>query len=291
VWDLPKWYSSALRAVVIEVFLLIALGGAVRVMDAGLACPDWPLCFGDYIPDYHPQVYLEFLHRVMAGVVSVTLAVLAYFLWFRSRAPARMKWLMGLVLVLLFSQVILGGLTVLWQLHAKVVAAHLGFATGIFALLLWMHLQMKPGLRARAVRVSGWQRGLRVLALLFVYGQIWLGGMVASHLAALVCTDFPTCHGQWFPTFEGIIGLHVMHRLGAYTVFILALVTWFTNSDQRDLKWSRWFVVGVISQMALGVANLKLLTPPVLAVAHLSLATALLAVAVRQVHAAFYQAE
>src|ERR1700760_1820611 len=59
----------------IATFELIVLGGAVRALNAGLACPDWPLCFGDYVPDFHPQVYLEFIHRVLAG--SIGFATLA----------------------------------------------------------------------------------------------------------------------------------------------------------------------------------------------------------------------
>ncbi len=50
-------------------FDLMLLGAGVRAMDAGLACPDWPLCFGQVVPDFHLGVYLEFIHRVVAGVV------------------------------------------------------------------------------------------------------------------------------------------------------------------------------------------------------------------------------
>src|SRR5262249_890506 len=47
----------AYRLLLVLTTCLMALGGATRAMDAGLACPDWPLCFGHFVPDFHPQVY------------------------------------------------------------------------------------------------------------------------------------------------------------------------------------------------------------------------------------------
>ena len=73
-WPASKWYA----ALCTEIFILIALGGGVRAMDAGLACPDWPLCFGDYIPDYHPQDFLEFIHRALAGLVGIVSTIFEY---------------------------------------------------------------------------------------------------------------------------------------------------------------------------------------------------------------------
>lgn len=285
VYDLPTWYVGALRFLLIGVFGLIALGGATRIMNAGLACPDWPLCFGDFIPDYHPQVYFEFIHRVVAGVVAIVTVTLQIILW-RSQAPIKLKALGGFIVALLFTQVIFGGLTVLLQLHSKVVAAHLGMGTGFFALLLWMYLSLidKP----KAGVLPRWMKGLAGLLVASVYVQILLGGMVASHFASLVCTDFPTCHGQWFPTFRGIIGLHVIHRLGAYSVFTLILISALMVVICSNSARQRRIVMGMFAlvclQIAIGIANVIYLTPPIIAVAHLATATAILGLGVAQLH-------
>lgn len=283
-WNLPGWFSTTLKYLVIEVFLLIALGGSVRLMNAGLACPDWPLCFGDVIPDYHPQVYLEFIHRAFAGLVSIVTGVLAITLIFRTRAPLGLKRLMAGTVVLLLVQVIFGGLTVLLQLHSKVVAAHLGMGTGFFALLLALYLRVKephpPGVASKNLRRWIW------LVAFAIFGQIILGGLVASHFASLACTDFPTCHGQWFPTFRGIIGLHVIHRLGAYTLFCIILanlvIMWRSKQAPRLKKLATGMFALVCLQVAIGIANVVWLTPPLIAVVHLSMAMTILSVAVRQ---------
>lgn len=280
---LPEWFVPVLGGLAIEVFLLIALGGSVRTMNAGLACPDWPLCFGDVIPDWHPQVYLEFIHRAMAGLVSLTTAFLAFHLW-RSSAPATLKWIMGFTVALLSAQVVFGGLTVIWQLQAGVVATHLSMGTGFFALLLWMYLSLKYG-REPAV-TSHWQRVWSVVVVLNVFTQIILGGLVASNYAALVCPDFPTCQGQWLPTFSGPVGLQVIHRLNAYLLVIVIAINWLLNRDTspRAKSIANGMLAMIVMQIGLGIANVFFRAPPLISVLHLATATALLSLGVRQLY-------
>jgi hypothetical protein len=46
------------------------LGALVRAHEAGLACPDWPLCFGELVPRFDLKVAFEYGHRVTAGAVA-----------------------------------------------------------------------------------------------------------------------------------------------------------------------------------------------------------------------------
>ncbi len=285
--DLPAWFMPVLNGLVIEVFLLICLGGSVRIMNAGLACPDWPLCFGDVIPDYHPQVYFEFIHRVMAGLVSITTGVLIVVL-FRSKVSLAVKRTGIAAVLLLLTQVVFGGLTVLWQLQSKVVAAHLTMGIGFFLLLLWIYLTLKRGVASSAPKcIKRWS----IFLMAAVYAQIILGGLVASHFASLVCIDFPKCQGEWIPTLSGIIGLHVIHRFGAYAVFLLILFNFFAmrkSLSPRLRKLSGLMLIFVFVQICIGIANVLLLTPPLIAVSHLAVGTATLSIALRQVHASYF---
>lgn len=256
-------------------FILIPLGASVRAMNAGLACPDWPLCFGDFIPDYQPQVYFEFIHRVLAGIVGLYFFALSYFI-FRSPIRSPVKWVTGFAILLLLSQIVMGGLTVLLHLHEYIVAAHLTMGTGFFAVLVWLYYSIKHEAPSNFPFAA---RAWSVFAILAVYGQIILGGLVASHYAALVCVDFPTCHGEWIPTLRGIIGLHVIHRLGAYALFLI-LVSYASYIFMKfSAAWLRraavWILVLIVLQIAIGIANVLLLRPPIITVLHLAVGTAL----------------
>lgn len=251
-------------------------------MDAGLACPDWPLCFGDFIPDYHPQVYFEFIHRVMAGVIMICTTIFSYQLLRSPQVSRRVKVYAVLSWFLLIAQAVMGGLTVLMQLHDKVVTLHLAMGTGFFALLLVIYKSLKKPNVPPPGRGVG--RFARVLWFA-VYGQIILGGLVASNYAANVCPEFPLCHGQLIPTLSGPIGLQVIHRLGAYTLFAIGLgfvVYVFTTA--KESFWRRQaahFMAVLLTQVGIGISNVLLGTPPLIAVAHLFTGTVLLGLVTR----------
>jgi heme a synthase len=275
-------FFRTFRVLLVMVFALISLGAAVRAMNAGLACPDWPLCFGDVIPDYHPQVYFEFIHRALAGLVallSVTLLVVV--LRKGSAQPKRVRGLCFFALGLLALQVIMGGLTVLLQLHEGVVAAHLSLGTGFFAVLVWIYFSLRLELPDGALgHIPGQGRWYSSGAILAVYLQIILGGFVASHYAALACTDFPLCLGQWVPTLKGVVGLQVLHRFGAYSLALVLLcyVIYLRRSqtDPEVRKWSMILFSLLLTQIVIGIGNVLLHRPPIVTVLHLAVGTAIL---------------
>jgi cytochrome c oxidase assembly protein subunit 15 len=122
---------------VVALVALVVIGGATRVMEAGLACPDWPLCYGSLLPGgrMNLQVFLEWFHRLDAFVVGVALLVLAgASVLGRRDLPRWLPWAAGLALLLVAVQGGLGALTVLRLLAAGTVTAHL--ATGLLLVLL-----------------------------------------------------------------------------------------------------------------------------------------------------------
>ena len=268
---------------------LIVLGALVRAHGAGLACPDWPLCFGQAIPAMNLEIAFEWSHRVVAGGVAVTFAALGVALH-RSpaaRAVGARAWQIGAALLAV--QILLGALTVWHLLAAWTVTAHLVTGNSFNACVLWLALRLRDAAAPpRRVAVPAAARAVLLAAAALLALQIVLGGLVASRYAGLVCPEWPAClDGAWFPTLEGPIGLHLAHRTNAYAVVAaLAGAAWLVRGSGR-LGWLLAAAVGGgVAQVAVGVANVLLELPVEVTALHSALAAAL----VLALTAALYEA-
>lgn len=113
------WFSAVLLAGI------IFTGAAVRLTSSGLGCEDWPQCSADrVVPEWGFHPWIEFGNRLISGLVAVSVAA-AVLLAYR-RSPRRtdlVRWSWGLVAGVLV-QIVLGGVTVLVDLHPMFVAVH-----------------------------------------------------------------------------------------------------------------------------------------------------------------------
>ena len=267
-------------------FDLMLLGAGVRTMDAGLTCPDWPLCFGKVVPEYHFGVYLEFIHRVIAGFVAIIFAVL-FFKWIKDSSKAHLKFQLWLALFLLIAQIVMGGLTVLKLLDFVIVTMHLSLATAFLLTIASIKHSLNKPTEKGSLSPKKWVRRLQVgtLGIMgLVCVQIVLGGLVASTYSGMICVDFPTCNGEWFPALQGAVGVQMLHRFGAYTLTVLMTVLFFAVVFRsKEMGLTKKLRAGYIEifcllwmQVAVGVMNLKWLIPAWLSVVHLGLALLIL---------------
>jgi cytochrome c oxidase assembly protein subunit 15 len=171
----------------IATLALMAVGSATRVMNAGLACPDWPLCYGQWVPrqQMNLQVFLEWFHRLDAsiiGLMSLWFAAQAW--WCRRDVPDWLPWAASGALALIVVQGALGGLTVTELLRFDIVTAHLGTAMAFLLTLLAIGLNLVP---FRGVNTARPLLGWGIAASLLVYIQCLLGALVGSRWAAHQC--------------------------------------------------------------------------------------------------------
>jgi cytochrome c oxidase assembly protein subunit 15 len=270
-------------------FVVVVVGAYVRLSDAGLGCPDWPLCYGQPLPrgiadaDALAKAWKEMAHRYLAGLLGVSIFVLSLWCWQTRHA----RTLAAALLALLVFQATLGAWTVTMLLKPVIVTAHLMGGMAILGLLTWLaasflELPAAADRRPPAIPAAG---ALAVLAV-----QVVLGAWVSANYAALACPDVPLCLGELVPPMdfgsafhllrelgqtpqgellprEALTAIHWLHRMFALVVVaVLAWLAYLTWHASRTL--SALVVALVLLQFSLGVANVVVSRPLALAAAH-----------------------
>ena len=268
-----------LAVTVVVTFALITIGGLVRATESGLGCPDWPLCHGQIIPPFEYHVLIEYSHRLTASVVGLLVVACAALVWFKHRESAGLKRLMAVAVVALIVQVILGGITVLTELPAPIVTAHLFAAETLFAMLIVAALIARPATTAlQAARKHPYFN--TVLAMAAVSMVILLTGTyIVGSGASAVCTSWPLCTSDWLPNF-GLQWEHMAHRLiaglGGLYIIVAALKARRYKGQSRALAGMGMGAAAlVVAQVLAGAANPWFRFVPAAQIIHLSLASAL----------------
>ncbi len=234
-------------------FLLLVWGNLVAGLKAGLACPDWPLCHGKILPPFRIDIYMEFLHRVIAALAGISLLGLCIRRFRDYRGGARSVPV--LALALLSGEILLGGAVVLLQIPAQLTTVH--FMVGLLVFLLAVYMASFDGVRtAPSFSLSG-----RAVLFFGVGGLVFLlatlGAYVRHADAGLACTDWPTCFGGLFPkVLPGRILIHFSHRVLAALVVLTIVALYAATSLDRRLKESRGLarvlVLLALVQVAIG---------------------------------------
>lgn len=261
----PAWVRRGFLGLAGVTWTLLVFGATVRVHGAGLSCPDWPLCFGQVVPEMNMQVFLEWGHRVLAGTISMVFLGLG--VWVLSdrelRGRAGLAW--GVSSAVLLTQIILGGLTVLHLLVYWSVTLHLLVGNLFLISLLFIAHRVSP----RPVQGSSRTLGLSVALAVSWVLQMALGGLVSSNHAGMACTEWPTCNGGlWAPALDGIVGLQLAHRAGAYLLLVLSVAFAWSAHSEGASRYGRAVLGLVLAQAALGITNVLMEMPVELAVLH-----------------------
>ena len=178
------WVDSHRRGVLVANLVaqigIIVTGGLVRLTGSGLGCSTWPQCEpGSFTPVPHPETAfhsaIEFGNRTITGVVTVTAVLVALAVW-RMRDRARTLRLLGLVPVLLVAaQAVLGGITVLVDLHPAVVGSHMFLSLVLVAVSTYLLVRAGEGDAPGRVVVPAPGRALAVASGVLAVPMLALG--------------------------------------------------------------------------------------------------------------------
>jgi heme a synthase len=233
----------ALAAAVLT-FVVIVASAFMRHAQAGLSCDDWPACYGQVVaPDAGtmPEAGVRvarIAHRIAAtGVLALVIGMLLV-AWTQTPAWKREGVLAGCALAIAVALAVLGIATP----GARLPAITLGNLLGGFAMLAVL-----AAAAARTRAASQGARTLARLALVSVFVQAALGGMISAQFASLACPALTDC-GAWswaaFADGEswnplrapdliaghltaggGAASLHVLHRMNAFVIATLVVAT------------------------------------------------------------------
>lgn len=246
------------------------------------------------------KAWIEMIHRYIAGILGVMILVIAFMsIRLRDQINYSLKWpffLLGLVIF----QAALGMWTVTLLLKPAVVSSHLlGGMTVLGILTFLMHRNY--GTHRENFVSNRFERKIIRFSLVLLFIQIALGGWTSTNYAALACTDYPTCHGSLIPemdfsnaftifrelgvtslgeplSLEALHAIQWVHRVGAIVLLgYLLFVAYILKVNQGFNMWRNILILVISLQFIIGIANLLLHLPIVLATLH-NLGAALLVV-------------
>lgn len=311
-----KALRYVLTGATVFALMVVMLGAYTRLTDAGLGCPDWPGCYGNWVMPAekqalstsqlrfaeHPieliKAWTEMAHRYVAGCLGGLIMLCAFWIMLRSRKKSHpVPKLAIFLLALLVFQALLGMWTVTLKLLPLVVMGHLLGGMTIVASLARLAYDSGYDWRRSATNAPYWLYSLVVL----LYVQIALGAWVSANYAGIACIGFPQCNGQWWPELEltkafqffspiganyqgGVtdsalrITMQWVHRLGAVVVALCLGMAAISQMRQRIFP-KMWAMVVVLLalQWTLGLINVWYLLPLPAAVLHNGTAAVLLA--------------
>jgi len=273
-------------------YLLILVGGLVRASGAGLGCPDWPRCFGSWIPpasaadlppgfdpsQFNPALmWTEYLNRLLGVTVGFLIFATAISAWRHHRRQPRILWTTIAAFLLVGFEGWLGGRVVAHELAAWIVTAHLLVAIVIVQLLLYATFEafasQAPAPQAPQAPQSPQAPTVIASLIALTLLQAGFGTQVRGHIETAINAGVAR---------EGALStvgrLDYLHRDLAFIVLIgAALLTLWLLSRRSPLgRWSFVVLLLAIGQIVLGVVMAYGSLVPAAQVGHLTIASLLL---------------
>ncbi|HEX2030610.1 MAG TPA: heme o synthase [Actinomycetota bacterium] len=234
---------------------LVAIGGVVRATGSGDACPDWPRCFGRWVPPLSFPTLIEYSHRLLAAVATVLILGAAWAAWRRARGDGGILWpavgAIGVVLV----QSALGALRIQTGPKALVTSLHFLTAMALVAVVVVAataaRVARRPAALDPAVRGLTWWTVGVTAALLVV------GAYVRGEQAGLVFLDWPLMNGRFIPDLSTEPSVaSFLHRTLALGALVLgAALAWRARRAPRGVALLAWTAFALlVAQTAVGAA-------------------------------------
>ncbi len=263
-----NFFRKINKLAIAMVFSLILIGGLVRSTGSGMGCPDWPRCFGKWVPpvseselpaNYQDiyahrgykdttfnaaKTWTEYLNRLFGASVGVVILILFFYSLSLFKTHPRLLLTSGLALVTVSFQGWLGAVVVAHNLHPVIVTLHMSFAFLLLALLIVADHYCTP----KQINASSGLWVITVAAFIITSAQILLGTQVRETVDVLVSQGLCKCCvppllGDWFTAHKSVAWLSAaLNGLLAYMLI-----------QKKETRYAIWIGGGIIAETLLGL--------------------------------------
>ena len=257
-------------------YLQIVLGGLVRVTSSGLACPDWPTCYGKPYPAPDLHSIIEYGHRANGAVFGllVIVTVLAAF-WLHRLRRTPVTSVAAVTLLAVVAEGLLGWQVVATLLAPVLVLIHLGLALLILAAMVAVVVLAVPVPETPARAGAVGRPALAATAATYV--MLLTGSSVVATHADDACRAWPLCGSGLTLNLTNPGGFDSLHRgvvllVSALLVVVLARAIRWAGCARaaRPIAWAT--LASLATQIVVGGA-VAITDQPVFLVVHVALAT------------------
>ena len=291
---------------IVAVYFLIAVGGIVRTTGSGMGCPDWPKCFGSWIPptevsqlpknykekfkiqgkeiaDFNPvKTWTEYINRLVG--VLIGLLVFATFI-----ASFTYKKVDRSIVTLSFASVLLvgfqgwiGAKVVATDLAVSMISIHMVLALAIVFLLIYTIIRgFKVVWKTTPIENKKRINQILIVCLILSFVQVVLGTQVREAIDLIAKTMGEPQRGLWV---ENVGMKFIIHRSFSWLVFlthIYLVYLLYTHIRERNhfvFKYTIYLFLIIISEVATGVAMAYFGIPAFLQPVHLLLGSLVLGI-------------
>lgn len=262
-------------AAVIVAYGEVMLGSWTRINGAGMTCPDYPLCHGEFIPSMGGGTVWEWTHRLTAAILSLLVVGVLVAAWRYRRKAAFVAPTGGVIGGLFAFQVFLGAATVHLSNSPISVVWHWGTAMAFVASLAAMAIFAYAAIAGPSTRLDTRRRSIVTGALAgtaaVAFVTMCVGAYVSSSGAGLACVDVPECAGHVVVYTPGQF-VQMLHRFIAAACLLSAAVSfalvWAMGAAGRVRLAASIGIALLFVQILLGLLNVALRLPIDLREAH-----------------------
>lgn len=265
------WFRRLLIISLVNTFLVILAGGVVRTTGSGMGCPDWPKCFGQYIPptdiselppnykemyavqgkeiaDFNAfHTWTEYVNRLVGATLGL-FVLLTLITSFSYRKEDKLLPIVSfLILVMVLFEAWLGSVVVESDLAPVKITTHMLVAFAIVTLMCYalVRERLKYTPQTTVLKVPSKVRNLFLLVIALFILQVLMGTQVREEIDMFVKEGSP--RNMWIDMLPGIFFIHRTFSLFWSGLFIYLAMQIFRYYRQNNSIYRPALFAGIIA--------------------------------------------